>query len=133
MIANRAGCESAASPLRCDRGHAFGRRVEWPAMPNNESPEEHDDHQRQRQREIAQAYSQRLWRLAGLGGTLASEILAGALLGWGLDWLLGTLPWFLIILTLGGVVIGMMGFIRAAVREQRSDSRDASSTQQSKQ
>ena len=75
----------------------------------------------EQRREAARAYSQRLWRLASLGGTMASEILAGALLGWGLDYLLGTRPWFLVILTIGGLVIGMIGFIRSALREQRTE------------
>jgi len=70
--------------------------------------------------------SRTLWRLAGMGGTLASEILAGTLIGWGVDTLFGTRPTFLIILTVGGVVVGMTTFIRRALKETKRAARMAS-------
>lgn len=60
-------------------------------------------------------YSSGLWKLAGLGMTMTSEVVGGALLGWGLDYLLGTTPILLITLTVLGVGVGMTGFIRAAL------------------
>ena len=71
------------------------------------------------------AESRRLWRLAGMGGTLTSEILAGTLIGWGLDTLFDTGPTLLIILTIGGVVVGMTTFIRTATRESRRAAQEA--------
>jgi len=60
-----------------------------------------------------------------MGWTLASEIIAGAAIGWGLDWLLGTKPTLLIIGTVAGVVIGMLTFIRAATRANKAAIADA--------
>lgn len=74
---------------------------------------------------IAEQERQRLWRLAGMGATLTSEILAGALIGWGLDALFGTRPTILIVGTVLGVVVGLGSFIRLALRETRKSSRDA--------
>lgn len=74
---------------------------------------------------IAEQERRRLWRLAGMGGTLASEILAAALIGWGLDALFGTKPTLLIICTILGVVVGMGTFLRTALQENRKSTRDA--------
>ncbi len=74
---------------------------------------------------IAELERRRLWRLAGMGATLASEILAGTLIGWGLDALFGTKPTLLIICTILGVVIGMGTFLRTALRENRKSTGDA--------
>ena len=67
----------------------------------------------------------RLWRLAGLGGTMASEIIAGALLGWVLDRVFGTKPTLLIVCTILGVVVGLATFIRSALIETRRAGREA--------
>jgi F0F1-type ATP synthase assembly protein I len=69
----------------------------------------------------AQAEATRLWRLAGMGGTMASEILAGALIGFLLDKLFKTAPTLLIGFTAGGVVIGLVTFLRSALRETKRD------------
>jgi len=68
-------------------------------------------------RERDEAERQRLWRLTGMGGTLATEVLAGAAIGWLLDRLFGTKPTFIVVCTVLGVVIGMVTFIRRASRE----------------
>jgi F0F1-type ATP synthase assembly protein I len=68
-------------------------------------------------RERDEVERQRLWRLAGMGGTLATEVAAGALVGWLLDKLFKTAPVLLVVCTLGGVVVGMTTFIRRAMRE----------------
>jgi ATP synthase protein I len=56
------------------------------------------------------------------GYRLASEfvagVLVGGLLGYGLDWLFGTLPLFLIVLLLFGFAAGILNMSRAANREQ---------------
>ena len=70
--------------------------------------------------------SQRLWRLAGLGGTMASEIIAGTLIGWVLDRVFGTKPTLLIVGAIVGVVVGLATFIRSAMIETRRAARDAS-------
>ena len=70
--------------------------------------------------------SERLWRLAGLGGTMASEIAAGTLIGWGLDRLFGTRPTLLIIGSILGVVVGLVTFTRKAMVETRRAGREAS-------
>ncbi len=61
------------------------------------------------------AESARLWKLAGLGMTMTSEMIGGAIVGWGLDALFGTGPVLLIIFTVLGVGVSMVGFIRSAV------------------
>jgi ATP synthase protein I len=56
------------------------------------------------------------------GYRLASEfvagVLVGGLLGYGLDWVLGTLPLFLIVFLLFGFGAGILNMSRAANREQ---------------
>lgn len=66
-----------------------------------------------------------LWRLAGLGFTLTSEVVGGALLGWGLDVLFKTTPIFIVTMTLLGVGVAMTGFIRNALRASASAGRRA--------
>jgi ATP synthase protein I len=63
-----------------------------------------------------QMSSAALWRLSGMGFELFSEIIAGVLVGLGLDWLFGTSPVFLIIGSIAGVTVGMVSFIRQASR-----------------
>ncbi|MGE0212401.1 MAG: AtpZ/AtpI family protein [Parvibaculaceae bacterium] len=52
------------------------------------------------------------------GFRLAADLVAGVLggfgLGWLLDWLLGTSPWMLLILTPLGMAAGVLNVIRAA-------------------
>ena len=73
----------------------------------------------QSKRRSSDGEPERLWRLAGLGATMASEILAGALIGWVIDRLAGTKPTVLIVGTLLGVVVGLGTFIRRALIETR--------------
>ena len=74
---------------------------------------------------MAEAESQRLWRLAGMGVTMTSEILAGTLIGWVLDRVLGTDPTLLIVGTVAGIAIGLTTFFRRALAESRQAGRDA--------
>ena len=60
-----------------------------------------------------------LWRLSGMGLELATHILAGALLGWVLDYWLNTEPTLLIVGTIAGVIVGMTEFIRTALKAQK--------------
>lgn len=50
---------------------------------------------------------------------LVVSMMVGAAMGWGLDWLLGTLPLFLIIMILFGFAAGVRNVLRAAEEMQR--------------
>ena len=65
----------------------------------------------------------RLWKLSAMGFTMASEILAGLLLGWLVDKWAGTDKIFLIIGTSMGVVVGMTSFIRTALKASQAAGR----------
>jgi len=58
-------------------------------------------------------------RLLGLGLTFSGELVAGLLIGWGLDELLGTDRIFLVIGTIAGLLVGTIGFFRAARKANR--------------
>ena len=57
-----------------------------------------------------------------LGFRLSSELIAGvvvgALIGWGIDHLLSTKPWGLIVMVLLGFIAGVVNVIRSAGRAQ---------------
>jgi F0F1-type ATP synthase assembly protein I len=69
----------------------------------------------------ASDYSQRMWRLSAMGFTLASEVAAGALLGWLVDYLFKTDPVGVIVGCLAGMAVGMTTFIRTALEATKSD------------
>lgn len=50
---------------------------------------------------------------------LAVSMMVGAAMGWGLDWLLGTLPAFLIVMSLLGFASGVRMVMRSAEEMQR--------------
>ncbi len=50
---------------------------------------------------------------------LVVSVMAGAAMGWGLDHLLGTLPGFLIVMTLLGFAAGVRTMLRSAEEMQR--------------
>jgi ATP synthase protein I len=58
----------------------------------------------------------------GFGFRLATDLIAGVLggfgIGWGLDWLLGTSPWMLLIFTPLGMAAGILNVIRAAKSQE---------------
>ena len=55
-----------------------------------------------------------------MGWTLASEIIAGALIGWAVDHFSGrTAPWGVVVGTIAGVVVGMTTFLRSAFAANR--------------
>ena len=58
-------------------------------------------------------------RLLGLGLTFSGELVAGLLIGWGLDILLDTDRVFLIIGTILGLVVASVSFFRTARRANR--------------
>ncbi|MCH2138155.1 MAG: AtpZ/AtpI family protein [Phycisphaerales bacterium] len=60
-----------------------------------------------------------IWRMFGVGWTLVCELIAGLLIGWGIDWLAGTEKVFTIVGAVAGLVVGMTGFIRSALAENR--------------
>lgn len=49
-----------------------------------------------------------------MGADLVAGVLVGAALGWGVDWLLGTSPFGLIVFFLLGFAAGMMNIMRSA-------------------
>jgi ATP synthase protein I len=49
-----------------------------------------------------------------LSAGFISSVAAGGVTGWGLDWLLGSSPWGLILCLLLGFCAGMLGLLRAA-------------------
>ncbi|MDP7070358.1 MAG: hypothetical protein QF561_03305 [Phycisphaerales bacterium] len=61
----------------------------------------------------------RLWRLSAMGFTLTTEVVAGALLGWGADWAFGFERTWVVVGAVAGVLVGMTGFIRSALAENR--------------
>ena len=50
---------------------------------------------------------------------LVVSVMVGAAMGWGLDWLFGTLPAFLIVMSLFGFAAGVRMMMRAAEELQR--------------
>lgn len=49
-----------------------------------------------------------------LSSELVAAIIVGGLIGFGLDWLLGTLPWLFILFILLGFVAGVLNVLRSA-------------------
>ncbi|WP_421724556.1 AtpZ/AtpI family protein [Bauldia sp.] len=49
-----------------------------------------------------------------MGADLVAGVLVGAVLGWGVDWLLGTSPWGLIVFFLVGFAAGLLSVMRSA-------------------
>jgi F0F1-type ATP synthase assembly protein I len=59
------------------------------------------------------------WKMAALAFTMASEVGAGALLGWVFDRLAGTRPNGVLVGAVLGIAVGMLGFVRGALRLNR--------------
>lgn len=59
------------------------------------------------------------WRMAGLGWEFTSHVLAGLLIGWGIDWLFSVKPWGIAGGALAGLAVGMLQFIRRAAMLNR--------------
>jgi len=55
------------------------------------------------------------------GGEFVAAIILGGAIGWGLDWLLGTRPWLLIVFFLLGTVAGVKNVIRVASPKGRDE------------
>lgn len=47
-----------------------------------------------------------------LGVEMVSALIVGGLMGWGIDKLLGTKPWFMIIFFLFGAIAGMLNVVK---------------------
>ena len=56
---------------------------------------------------------------------LVVSMMVGAAMGWGLDWLLGTLPLFLIVMSLMGFAAGVRSTLRLAEEHQRKQAAEA--------
>jgi ATP synthase protein I len=59
------------------------------------------------------------------GGEFVAAIILGGAIGWGLDWLLGTRPWLLIVFFLLGTVAGVKNVIRVASPKGRDEVRNS--------
>jgi ATP synthase protein I len=53
-----------------------------------------------------------LARLSTIGISLVAETAIGLLIGYGLDWWLGTRPWLTMVFTLFGIVAGFLNLFR---------------------
>lgn len=62
-----------------------------------------------------QRETQRMWRLSAMGSELAFGMIGMVLLGWGIDYLLGSKPKAIIICTIVGVIGSGYNFIRRAL------------------
>jgi len=56
---------------------------------------------------------------------LVLSVMIGALMGWGLDWLFGSLPLFLIVFVLLGFAAGVRTMLRSAEEMQRKQAANA--------
>lgn len=61
----------------------------------------------------------RMWRLAGMGWTLVTELIAGMLIGWLFDWIFGLEKVFIVVGAVVGLLVGLSSFIRTALAENR--------------
>lgn len=59
------------------------------------------------------------WRLAGVSWEFSSQVLAGVLIGWGIDWYFGVKPWGIVGGAAAGLAVGSLQFIRNAARLNR--------------
>ena len=59
------------------------------------------------------------------GGEFVAAILLGGAIGWGLDWLVGTKPWLLIVFFLLGTVAGVKNVIRVTSPKGRDEVRNS--------
>ena len=59
------------------------------------------------------------------GGEFVGAIILGGAIGWGLDWLLSTKPWLLIVFFLLGTVAGVKNVIRVTSPKGRDEVRNS--------
>jgi ATP synthase protein I len=59
------------------------------------------------------------------GGEFVAAILLGGAIGWGLDWLLGSKPWLLIVFFLLGTVAGVRNVVRVTSPKGRDEVRNS--------
>lgn len=59
------------------------------------------------------------WRLAGVGWEFSSQVLAGVLIGWGIDWYFEVKPWGIVGGATAGLSVGALQFIRNAAKLNR--------------
>jgi len=64
-----------------------------------------------------------------LSADMVSAVVAGTGLGWGIDWLLGTQPWFLLLCFFLGVAAGILNVIRTANAMSAAQQADAAALQ----
>jgi ATP synthase protein I len=54
-----------------------------------------------------------------MAAELVAAVLVGAIIGWGLDWLLGSRPWLFLLFFVLGFAAGVLNVVRAYERMQR--------------
>ena len=59
------------------------------------------------------------WRMGGLGMEVASEVVAGALLGWAFDKWRGTAPTGLLVGSIAGIAVGLWTLVRRGLQLNR--------------
>ncbi|MEM1365874.1 MAG: AtpZ/AtpI family protein [Pseudomonadota bacterium] len=68
---------------------------------------------KQNQRDERQADASGWARGTKLASEFVAGIVVGAAIGWGLDWVFGTLPWFFIVFLMVGFCAGILNVLRA--------------------
>lgn len=58
------------------------------------------------------------YQMFGIGWASASEVVAGLIVGWVIDWSFGIGPWGLVTGGVAGVVVGMWSLVRQAISLQ---------------
>lgn len=56
------------------------------------------------------------WRMMGIGWEFLSQVVAGLILGWVVDWAFSTTPWGILGGLAAGLLVGMWTFIRSALK-----------------
>ena len=54
-----------------------------------------------------------------MAAELVAAVIVGGIIGWGLDWLLGTKPWLFLVFFVLGFAAGILNVVRAYERMQR--------------
>lgn len=86
--------------------------------PSDRSPSDRSDALASRDRgddEAARTYRVG-WKFVGASWEFSSHVLAGLLLGWGVDWVFATRPWGLVGGACAGLLVGCGQFIRLALK-----------------
>ena len=84
------------------------------ALPDQNDPDDRDFVAEYRRREREQNETASWHRMAGAAGEFAGAVAVGALIGFGVDRWLDTMPWGIIVGTLLGFALGLFALVRLA-------------------